>query len=562
MTAQPCSILLTAGIYLQNFSSFDYFFSSQTKFFPWNLQNNDMDFNGNNINSAASQPFGHTGQEAPPVYESASMSRSGGIVSNTVLPPSYSTLNTESYVGDWILHYSRFFWTRTVERRGKTWYQYSIERDDTIPWAGNGSDFFTCGMMSCSGYSEENVTTTCEDVILALKTHRSQCLDCDIRYIPTNGQTCVLSSPGLQLKHHMAQHDVVCSCRCFDVHAPPRQTFYRSVASGSTPQETEIASRRSLGPAWDSEAQKGQFYWFRTIQQRDRPRFQCGINTNQEDRRYGEGPDLIFTCKMAPRAGYTKHGVTESCKEVALALRLHRTVEIQECSVCDFRHIQGKRIGCPASILSKSRARLLQKMRSHDEACSCRCFHVDMYGTPTIDESLETPQLHTRAERQALNRELEIQENTLDQKWELVPKVCDKYWTRAVKNGDDIWHQYGVSERPNDDGPEFFFTCKMKPRKGKSEQDIRKVCKRIASAMRAHRSTGRGDYHKCTCDFKTWRRRGGSGGCHVKWYSLGARILRSSVDIWMRNHDLLCSCGCFDTKTGDESNVSGQWLRD
>jgi hypothetical protein len=518
-----------------------------------------MDFNRNNIDSAASQSLGHTDQEAPPTYASASMSRSGGIVSNTMLRPLYPTLNTEPYVGDWVLHYSRFFWTRTVERRGKIWYQYSIERDDTIPWAGNGNVFFTCGMMPCDGYSEDNVTIACEDVILALKTHRSQCLDCDIRYIPTNGQTCVQGSPGLQLKHHMVQHDVVCSCRCFDIHAPPRQTFHRSAVSGSTPRGTEIAQRRSLDPVWESEAQKGQFYWFRTIAQCDRPRFQCGINTNQEGRRYGEGPDLIFTCKMTPRAGYSKHGVTESCKEVASALRLHRTVKSQECSVCDFRHVQGKRIGCPADIFSKSRARLLYRMSSHDEACSCRCFHVDMYGTPTIDGSIENPQLHTRAERKALNRELEIQENTLDQKWELVSRAYDKYWTRAVKNGDDIWHQYGISERPTDNGPEFFFTCKMKPRTTGKEQNIREICKLIASGMRMHRSR---DYNRCTCTFKTWRNRGGSGGCHVSWYNLGARMSRCGMGFSMEQHDKLCSCGCFDTQTGEDSNTSGQWLRD
>jgi hypothetical protein len=533
------------------------------RFFHLNLQNNDMEVNRNNIDSAASQPLGHTDQEAPPTYASASMSRSGGIPSqnyaNTMLPPRYPTLNTESYVGDWVLHYSRFFWTRTVERRGKTWYQYSIERDDTIPWAGNGSAFFTCGMMPCDGYSEENVTTACEDIILALKTHRSQCLDCDIRYIPMNGQTCVQGSPGLQLKHHMVQHDVVCSCRCFDIHAPPRQTFHRPAASGSTPQGTEIAQRRSSGPAWESEAQKGQFYWFRTIAQCDRPRFQCGINTNQEGRRYGEVPDLVFTCKMTPRAGYTQNWVKESCKEVALALRLHRTVMRPECSVCDFRHVQGKRIGCPASILSQSRARLLQKMRSHDEACSCRCFHVDMYGTPTIDESLETPQLHTRAERQALNRELEIHENTLDQKWEFASAIFGEefYWMRTVMNDGDIWHQYGVSERPNDNGPEFFFTCKMEPRTKGFEKDIREVCKNVAAAMRAHRSYRSADYHRCACNFEVWRNRGGSGGCDVNWYHLIPRMIRNYVGFSMKHHDDLCSCGCFDTKTRDESVVSG-----
>jgi hypothetical protein len=174
------------------------------------------------------------------------------------------------------LHYSRLFWTRTVERRGKIWYQYSIEGNDAFPCAGDGNAFFTCGMMLRNGYSEDNVTTNCEDVILALKIHRSQCLDCDIRYIPTNTRTCVLGSPGLLLKRCIEQHDVVCSCRCFDIHAPPRRASHIPVASGSTSQGTELAQRHSLDPAWASEAQKGQFYWFRTIRQRGLSRFQCG----------------------------------------------------------------------------------------------------------------------------------------------------------------------------------------------------------------------------------------------------------------------------------------------
>jgi hypothetical protein len=122
--------------------------------------------------------------------------------------------------------------------------------------------------------------------------------------------------------------------------------------------------------------------------------------------------------------------------------------------------------------------------------------------------------------------------------------LCAKYWTRAVKSGDGIWHQYGVSERPTDSGPESFFTCRMKARTKRSEQTIRELCRLIASGMRARRSA---DYSRCTCNLKTWQNRRGPGGCHVSWYNLGARMTRSAIDYSMRHHDRLCSCGCFNT---------------
>jgi hypothetical protein len=289
------------------------------------------------------------------------------------------------------------------------------------------------------------------------------------------------------------------------------------------------------------------------------------INTIQESRHYGEEPDLISTCKTMPRAGYTPSLVTESCREVALSLKSHRTADGQECSVCDFRHVEGKRIGCPATLLSTSRARLSQKMRSHDEACSCRCFHVDSYGAPTIDDSLGDPQLHARTEKHILNKELEIQSNTPDQKWELASRrfTNDIYWMRAVKHDNDIWHQYGISERPNDDGPEFFFTCKMKSYRKGDEQKIRQVCKDVAANMRAHRSRGSADdYHRCACNFKTWRKGKELSGCHVSWYHLTDKMIKDCVGFDMAYHDRLCSCGCFDVQTGGDSNVSGQRLRD
>ena len=342
---------------------------------------------------------------------------------------------------------------------------------------------------------------------------------------------------------------------------PPYSSLNTSIAPGSTPQDIGIAHYRPPEPAWESEARDGQFYWFRTIRRDGQPQFQCGINTHNGTRHYGEVPDHFFTCGMMPRTGYTRSMITEACKNVALALKLHRKDRRGDCSVCDFRHAQGKWIGCPAGIFSTSRALFLHKMRRHDEACSCRCFHIDAFGTPIVDDTSGTPQPRTRTERQARHRELETQRNTPDQAWEFAAGVSsiDPYWTRMVKNGDEIWQQYGISERQSDGRPEFFFTCKMSPRKGKNEQIIRELCMGIASIMRGHRST---NYNRCACNFETWRKPGGPGGCRVSWYHLNKRITRNMIDFLMRSHDEVCSCGCFDIGSGEDADPSGQWLRD
>jgi hypothetical protein len=523
-----------------------------------------MDLN-NNTGFTASQPCCCNHQGNPPAYESTSNPHSRGISSqnnaNTELPPPYSTLDTESYVGEWTSNHTQGSWSRIVKRRGQIWYQYSFEKNDAIPWAGNGRTFFTCGMKPREGYNEEAIRRVCEGTVMDLKAHRGDCLDCAVQHIQTGGRSCLPSISGHQLRYSMARHDLTCSCKCFGLHSLPHPALSTPTTFGGTPQGTEASQPRSFEPAWKSEAQQGQFYWFRTIEKRGGFKLQCGINMNPGSRRSGEVPDLFFTCKMMPRAGYAQYDVTEICKYVALALKLHRTAKNEECSVCDFRHVQGKRIGCPASIFSTSRALFLHKMRRHDEACSCRCFHIDTFGTPVVDDTSGTPQPRRRTERQATHREPEIQRNTPDQAWEFAAGISsiDSYWTRMVKNGDDIWHQYGVSERQSDGRPDFFFTCKMKPRKRRNEQIIREVCMEITSVMRGHRST---NYHRCACNFQTWRKPGGPGGCRVSWYHLNKRITRNMIDFLMRSHDEVCSCGCFDIGSGEDADPSGQWLRD
>ena len=509
----------------------------------------------NNTGLAASQTYCCTCQGSPPTYESTIASQSGGRISennvNTVLPPEYSALDTESYVGDWGFHRSQAFWIRIIKRRGKVWFQYSIEKNNAIPWAGNGRRFFTCGMMPRERHDEASVRKTCEAVIVLLKAHRGDCQACEVQHVQTGRSVCVPSISGQQFGDSMARHDMACSCRCFDVHYPPQQAPPAPAASGSTLQETEEYQHYSLDPSWESEVRNGQTYWFRTIQRGGNPRFQCGISTNQGPRRHEAELDLFFTCRMMPRVGHTQGTIGATCKAVALALKTHRTTRGDQCGVCDFRHVEGKRMGCPANVFSTSRAQLLHKMKCHDEACSCRCFHVDMNGRPTIENTTGPSQPHRQTRKQVARQELEVREDRPDQEWESAPGRFNPkhfYWTRTIKNGDDIWHQHGVSRRPSDDGPEFFFTCKMKPRRKGHEPAMLELCKELASHMRAHRSA---NYDRCTCNFQTWRNRGGSGGCRVSWYHLDTRVTRYLIGVLMQRHDVLCSCGCFDVETGE-----------
>lgn len=516
----------------------------------------------NNASFAASQPYRCTCQRAPPTYESTSNSQSRSILpehhANTQLPPPYSALDTESYVSDWVEHDSRIFWVRSIKRRGKTWYQYSIERNETFPWAGNGTAFFTCGRMAREGHSEESIREICESTAMLLEAHRHDCSTCTVHHIQTGGRTCAQGMSGHHLRYSMTRHNVACSCKCFDVQVPPRQVLSTPVASGCTLQGIGEYHHRSLDPLWESEVQQGQFYWFRTIQRGGKPRFQCGINRRRGLRRYDEEPDLLFTCKMMPRAGYSKGRVMEDCKSVALALKTHRVAGSENCSVCEFRHVQGKRIGCPASIFSQSRAQLLHNMRRHDEACSCRCFHIDMHGRPTIENTTRPSRPHNQTGSPVARQVPKAIEDRPDREWESAPGMFFPkhfYWTRTLKNGDDIWHQHGISKRPSDDGPEFFFTCKLKPRRKGNEPAILKLCKELASHMRAHRSA---NYNRCTCNFQTWRIRGGSGGCRVSWYHLNTRVNRYLIGALMQRHDVLCSCGCFDVEINKDAARSDQ----
>lgn len=163
-----------------------------------------------------------------------------------------------------------------------------------------------------------------------------------------------------------------------------------------------------------------------------------------------------------------------------------------------------------------------------------------MYGGVSALDTDSPPQYSS------LENEPKVPQATSDPEWEFSPNKyggVEKYWTRTIKHGDEKWTQYGISQHATAGKPDFFFTCKNRLRKGRQEKDLRECCAIIASAMRMHRGP---NYHKCACNFETWRQRGGSGGCHVSWYHLDTRIFRYIVGAAMKWHDCWCSCGCFD----------------
>lgn len=198
-------------------------------------------------------------------------------------------------------------------------------------------------------------------------------------------------------------------------------------------------------------------------------------------------------------------------------------------------------------------------MESHSDthfAASPSCCHTCRQPIPVSKSmygGVNAPDLDTDSPPQysALENESKVSQTTPDLDWEF--RGLENYWTRTIQRGHERWTQYGISQHSTAGKPDFFFTCKNKLREGKQEKDLRECCTIIASAMWMHRNH---DYHKCACDFETWRQRGGSGGCHVSWYHLVTRMFRYIVGGAMKRHDYWCSCGCFDVKSED-CTVSG-----
>lgn len=303
--------------------------------------------------------------------------------------------------------------------------------------------------------------------------------------------------------------------------------------------ENSGTSASTLDKKWSSSGWNGKFYWYRTIGRSGKTWFQCGISAN--DRTPSSGtPSHFFTCKLMPRVGYTEQKIMKACEETAKALKFHRGPTGGRCDSCDFRNVQEV---CTLGRYSMSRSQFRMMMDRHDKVCSCGCFDVGCHAISITE---------TSTSKLTLGQNIELSDDLSAEEWTFVPEEgspSKAYWTRTVKSGDETWNQYGVSkdhQTPHDDQPDFAFTCKNIPREGKSEQYIRRACQITASYMSSHRRRG---CHNCTCTFETLRARGGR--CTVGRLHVITKFLARFVEFAMRQHDEVCSCGCFDVP-GDE----------
>jgi hypothetical protein len=105
--------------------------------------------------------------------------------------------------------------------------------------------------------------------------------------------------------------------------------------------------------------------------------------------------------------------------------------------------------------------------------------------------------------------------------------------------------RYGISRSQKDTEPDCFFTCHLLPRTPTIEKiAIGNLCAHIANLARCHRGNLE-EY--CECTFKDLR---DGAKCHKggSWiFGLWSWFQAWMVRRWMRRHDNMCRCGCFDT---------------
>ncbi|THY51143.1 hypothetical protein D6C98_05748 [Aureobasidium pullulans] len=93
--------------------------------------------------------------------------------------------------------------------------------------------------------------------------------------------------------------------------------------------------------------------------------------------------------------------------------------------------------------------------------------------------------------------------STLDKKWSSSGWNGKFYWYRTIGRSGKTWFQCGISANdrtPSSGKPSHFFTCKLMPRVGYTEQKIMKACEETAKALKFHRGPTGG---RCdSCDFR------------------------------------------------------------
>ncbi|KAI5245726.1 hypothetical protein E4T43_02993 [Aureobasidium subglaciale] len=273
---------------------------------------------------------------------------------------------------------------------------------------------------------------------------------------------------------------------------------------------------------WISSGWNKVFYWHRAIEQSGTTLYQYGISIN-ENFHTTSGPDHYFTCRMMPRPGFSRRRIVKVCEQTAQALKLHRGPTGANCNCCIFQKTRGSQTGCVYGSISTSRTQFRQSMDRHDLCCFCDCFGVNASVPPII------PTTPAAIDSVTTNEVLPLEKRNIDQAWDFADTNPSHptIYTRTIKSGDQIWHQYGFNQPSRaglTDTQEVFFTCKTTPRGGKNEQAIHQHCGLLVDTLRMHRLR---KYRGCNCTFKNLREE--NSKCNARRYHLFARSAHADV---------------------------------
>jgi hypothetical protein len=132
------------------------------------------------------------------------------------------------------------------------------------------------------------------------------------------------------------------------------------------------------------------------------------------------------------------------------------------------------------------------------------------------------------------------------------PSPTGHFWPKSVRDpisSSLLQVHYGISKSQRDpNGPDCFFNCNLLPRTPDiSKENIAIMCIKIARRAREHRAYSK-EY--CDCTFLDLRK----GECEKggRWaFRLFGWVDALLVRWYMRQHDSLCTCQCFDVRVLD-----------
>lgn len=128
------------------------------------------------------------------------------------------------------------------------------------------------------------------------------------------------------------------------------------------------------------------------------------------------------------------------------------------------------------------------------------------------------------------------------------PSPTGHFWSKSIRDpisSSLLQIHCGISKSQRDpNGPDCFFNCNLLPRKAYiAQEDIALLCIKIARRAREHRAYSQ-EYCDCTfSDLKMGENCNKGGRWLFKFFGWVDALL---VRWYMRQHDELCSCQCFD----------------